>query len=503
MTLEIAVKQLPEPVLEFGGPLDSEDPKKGLIAAGPFSLRFGTAHKHRVRLGLVGPAEILDRGRRWFERCRRTITSGSSNPSLYPDFPGFHDAFRSYLDAEPTWQIELPAKDYEQILALEPGSRFTSLLDLYAAAIQHLANREVRPDTVVCCLPEEAARSCWSITNSALSRQERKWLRNEAEARARGQLSLFDLWGGTQSLESLSQPTPDDLLFRDFRRALKARAMLVRMPIQVALDHLFVDSENNQDPATRAWNVSVALFYKAGGIPWRLKVRGPETCYVGISFHFLRTRHHQLMYSSLAQAFPTEGDGFALRGDSIPWQDEFARSPHLSEEQAGKLMLRVLDAYRARSGRDPLRVVLHKTSAFDSSEQAGFTAALKGIPTLEMVNLRSGEFRLVRRGTYPPQRGTVCLLGGEATYLFTTGFIPFWGTYPGPHVPVPYEISGHRISSIEGTCIDILGLTKMNWNSATAVSAHPITLRFARKVGGIMAELPPDAEPNPSYRYYI
>jgi len=40
-----------------------------------------------------------------------------------------------------------------------------------------------------------------------------------------------------------------------------------------------------QDEATRAWNFSVALYYKGGGFPWRLADAQHGTCYIGISFH--------------------------------------------------------------------------------------------------------------------------------------------------------------------------------------------------------------------------
>jgi hypothetical protein len=82
---------------------------------------------------------------------------------------------------------------------------------------------------------------------------------------------------------------PEDLLFRDFRRALKARAMRERMPMQIVTDELLVGREGGEGPATGAWNSSVGLYYKSGGIPWCLTLDGPETCFVGISFHHLRT----------------------------------------------------------------------------------------------------------------------------------------------------------------------------------------------------------------------
>jgi len=41
-----------------------------------------------------------------------------------------------------------------------------------------------------------------------------------------------------------------------------------------------------QDPATRAWNLLNAAFYKAGKVPWRLPPSEHEykTCYIGIGF---------------------------------------------------------------------------------------------------------------------------------------------------------------------------------------------------------------------------
>ena len=67
------------------------------------------------------------------------------------------------------------------------------------------------------------------------------------------------------------------------------------------------------------------------------------------------------MYSSLAQAFSSEGDGFALRGEAVPYDSE-TRSVHLNAAQTSRLLSQVVLAYRDRTGRDPLRVVLHKLS---------------------------------------------------------------------------------------------------------------------------------------------
>jgi len=496
MTLTIDVLHLDEPVLEFGPSGEHIDPKVGLRESGPLSLRFGPAHREHVRVGLVGPRAALDRARRWFERCQGYIASGSANQTLHPDFPSFQVAFRATLDLSELWEWEIWPRNLKAALGRPPQERFNAVLDLYAKGIRDLARRDLRPDVVVACLSDEVIEQCRSVQAPRLTRQERKRLRRQRL----GQLAL----PGLEEWVTIE----DTLLHRDFRRALKARAMEIGIPIQIGTDNLFLDGESNEDPATRAWNVSLALFYKAGGFPWRLKSLAPETCYVGISFHHLRTRQRHLVFSSLAQAFPTSGEGFVLRGDNIPWdRDSEDRTPHLGEEQAAQLAERVLEQYRRRVGTDPLRVVLYKTSKFDAAEQAGFRTALTHIPVVEMVNLRPSEFRLVRRGAYPPRRGTIAIVNDDTYYLFTNGYFPYWGTYMGAHVPVPYEVTVLGDADPIQVCADVLGLTKLNWNTARAFTGAPIPLRFAREVGSIMshyAELKgEDAEPEPSYRFYM
>jgi len=494
MTLPIEVWDLSLPFLEFGESGHFTDPKVGLHQAGPYSLRFGTAHKTQVRLGLVGPRDMLELAIDWFNRCQEPISSNNVKQVTYPGFPGFQQTFRASLDLAPRWQVELDVLELQCALKLKPVERFRTILDFYAHGIEWLANLEIRPDVTVCCLPDNVVRDCRSVSNTDLTPKEQKRVWQQME-QAFVQLSLFESWD--------VEDRPEDLLTRSFRRALKARAMSCRMPIQIATTNLFLDSKANQDAATRAWNSSLAIFYKAGGIPWRLMSDGPETCFVGISFHHLKTTHRHLVYSSLAQAFSTEGDGFALRGDAIPWSADQGRNPHLSEEQASRLASQVLTEYRERTGHDPARIVLHKTSKYDVAERVGFLSALHQVPLVEMVNLLPTQFRLVQPGAYPPKRGTLCRVNSTTTYLFTTGYIPEWETYPGPHIPVPVQLVTDKNTNVHRIATEILGLTRMNWNTARDTNGQPITLRFAREVGGIMAEVGTEAQPNPSYRYYM
>lgn len=498
MAIKMELIELPTPLLEFGGPGEFSDPKVGLLEAGPFDLRFGAAHQEQIRVGLVGPAQMIEQAKAWLERCQGWLPSGMKNNAQYPSYPGFQKVFHASLIVNEHWIVTLNSgKDaLNEALAIEnPYRRFKRVLELYAGGVEKLADLELaRPDVVMCCLSNEVVKKCWSIRNE-LTAKEVAAAQNLRKQDSAVQLSLFN--------ELQFEEQEEDLLFRDFRRALKARVMRFRMPIQIGTSQLFVDSDKSQDPATRAWNSTVALYYKAGGIPWRLKIEGPKTCFVGISFHHLRTTQRHLVCSSIAQAFSTEGEGFAIRGESVPWEAGQGRNVHLTSEQAHKLGLTILAEYYNRTGGAPLRIVLHKTSDFNDAEEKGFCSALSSVPIVELINILPTQFRLVRYGIYPPKRGMLCLIGGEGAYLFTTGFIPEFSTYPGPHIPTPVRIKSSTSIDLKRAASDILGLTRMNWNTASITTGQPVTLSFARKIGGVMAEFGEGRGLQSSFKYYI
>jgi hypothetical protein len=495
LTLNLRVEHHDDPPLEFGEG-EAATPKEGLATFGPYSLRLGAAHRSEVRLGIVGTRESVEATNRMLDRIERGALSENANQALFPDFPGFEPVFRAKLHR--TTDHVIPDAVVSRALSRKPKDAFREVLELWGLPIESMAERELRPDLVLCALPSDVVARCRRI-EQRLPRKVADQMRRDAEMRAAGQSSLFDI-GADQTLEDAADPAPQDLLYRDLRRALKARAMAARLPIQLLTEHAWQDSQANQDPATRAWNLSVALFYKAGGIPWRARPRTEETCFVGISFHHLWTTTRHLVYSSVAQAFSSDGEGFALRGESIPW-DSKTKQPHLPADKARRLLTSVLDAYRDRSGRTPLRLVVHKTSAYTPEERHAIEDALRDVPAVQLLTLRSGDFRLIRQGAYPPHRGTLCEVG-DTRFVFTVGYMPQHLTYPGPHVPVPLEVLGAN-DDFDGVSADLLALTKMNWNSAASFASLPISLSFARKVGGVMAEVPSTDTPHPSFRYYM
>jgi hypothetical protein len=405
MPIQIDLRQLEEPLLEFGGPGEFSDVRQGLREAGPFDLRFGAGRNETITVGIVGPDQMINATQLWLKRCSDFIPE-AADMTQYPAYPGFEEIFRARIITDERFVRSLGGDSGDLETALketDPKTRFENVLELYADGVRQLASMESKkPDVVLCCLSEEVIARCWSL-NASLTKEAKAAVTQLKKKQKELQMSL--------SFESEAiEEQPEDLLQRDFRRALKARAMRYLMPVQIATRDLVEDHDSNQAPNIRAWNSSVALYYKAGGIPWRLDLDGPESCFVGISFHHLQTTQRHLVQSSIAQAFSSKGEGFALRGGNVDWSEEQGRNVHLTDVQAAALATSVLEEYRDRTGGVPVRMVFHKTSAFSDSERDGFRQALASVPIVELINLMPTQFRLLRVGSYPPNRGTLCLI---------------------------------------------------------------------------------------------
>lgn len=496
MATNIEILQLHDPLLEFGGVGEFTDPKEGLKHGGPFDLRFGSARRNELRVGFIGNAEAIEIARNWLIRCQGEIPSSMSNLTQYPHFLGFRKIFRSSLEFNPLWDFIIDAKNLNEALnSRKDTDAFKLTLELFSSGLEKISNIDtVRPDVIFCCLSDEVVNVCWSIKNEKVKQADKKKIKKLSN-----QLLLFD----SEQVDPIEEQE-EDILNRDFRRALKARAMKFGIPIQIGTSRLFLDSEKNQDAAIRAWNSSIALYYKAGGIPWRLRKESIDSCFVGISFHHLFTTHDKhLVRSCIAQAFSSDGEGFAIRGANIPWSDDQGTDVHLTEEQAFDLGERILNEYRYRTGTTPLRVVMHKSTSFNENEKRGLYQSLNNVPIVQLVNLAPTDFRLVRFGEYPPKRGTLCTVNNEAVYLFATGYMDALKTYPGPHIPVPLRVVVDKRGDEVQLAQEILALSRMNWNTSSITGGAPVTLLFSRRVGGIMAEFGDKEVPPSSFRFYL
>lgn len=500
--MRIKILKLSEPQLEFGHGLLNVDPKKGFSQAGPFSSTIESGI-NTIQLGLVSLPREVDPIRRWVDRMHKPLLSEESNALRFREFPGVETAFRCRFELPDHFVQRLNEHDYDMILAAQPHERFAQLLRLYSNAIKAMF-LDQRPDCILVSFPEEVA--LLRVTNPRLTYKERLILEKLQLEEEEEQLMLFEPTEEEKHLAAELVPQAEELLFRNFHRALKAECMLQfnAVPLQILRRWTYAPEDAKQSEATRAWNLGVAIYYKAANIPWRPYNIARGTCFVGVSFHHLKRRSGDFVYASVAQAFSNDIEPFALRGAQIPRTQIRSKQPYLTESQAAKLMRDVVANYETRVGARPARIVIHKTSQYQPEESEGFRKGLlELVAGCELVWIRPTGFRLLRRGMREPFRGTLCVVEDQDHYLFTTGYVPWWDEYPGPHIPAPLQIGTCDSDNIVERAREILALTKMNWNSTEGVGRNPITLSFARRVGMMMTEIDEDIDPNPSYRFYM
>jgi hypothetical protein len=93
------------------------------------------------------------------------------------------------------------------------------------------------------------------------------------------------------------------------------------------------------------------------------------------------------------------------------------------------------------------------------------------------------DLKLFRPCDYPVIRGTALQIGDRHAFLWTAGYAPRLDTFMGPETPNPISVKVLRGNcSLQAVLSDVLGLTKINFNSCLHNGRLPVTVRFANAV---------------------
>ncbi len=488
---------LDEPELEFGNGGRHPDIRRGLELFGP--LDAPSDGGRRIRVGIVGTSETVDRLRRWLERCANGIDAkASKQPNLFPPFPGFgaQSPFRAELEVNDSLCRILSAREVKETVEQSHYAALVGAVELLTREIRSL-NEDHRPDVVLVALPDEL-----------LGLDE-----TEDNATDSDVLEAPDLSQSPRAQERDEIEYGSDL---DLHHMLKAEVMKFGQPIQVLLPGTYnpqakpragKDGKGRlQDEATRAWNILTALYYKANHRPWRIP-RNPadlKTCFVGVNFY--RSLDRTNLMTSMAQVYDERGEGVIVRGKPVQLAKDDP-TPHLSEQDAFDLVSHALREYRREHKHMPARLVMHKSSKYDDAEMRGFNRAVdsQDLESADFLVVGAAKTRLFRSGNYPPLRGTFLSLDQRHHVLYTRGSVPYYATYPGMYVPRPLKFQIARgDTSPRKLAEEILALTKLNWNNTQFDGGEPITMRVARQVGKVLKYVATEGGVvQPRYSFYM
>jgi len=281
----------------------------------------------------------------------------------------------------------------------------------------------------------------------------------------------------------------------DLHDATKAITATLGIPSQVILDR----SIEYADTCSVMWSLSLAIYAKAGGIPWKLNNAAPVgTAFIGLSYVLRQHEGKQSVLTCCSQLFDGQGHGLQFLLFSA---DEFrfvGRNPFLTKPGMRSLLTKTLELYARQMGNVPPHVVVHKTTQYTRDEREGAAEALGDLSGYDLLQVQEETSWLAAKGKrgeatpYPVDRGTVLPLSKFSFLLWTQGDV--WGAteqnksfyQEAKGVPHPLLITQHAgDSDMLDSAAQVLALTKMNWNTSRLYNVLPVTVRSASALGDI------------------
>lgn len=291
----------------------------------------------------------------------------------------------------------------------------------------------------------------------------------------------------------------------DLHDHLKAATATRRLPVQMVREDKALAYP---DRASVMWRIGLALYAKAGGVPWKLADMDAETAYIGISYAVRPTESDRPRFvTCCSQVFDAEGSGLEFVAYDAHEVEVQRDNPFLSRTEMFRVMTRSLDLYRRRhAGRVPRRVMVHKTTEFKLDEIDGCMEAFhlcEAVDLLQIVEdvgwrgIRIDGADGAQKGkpaAYPVSRGTLMGLGPRETLLWTHGDVSGIGDrqyFQGARsTPVPMRLVRHAgHGPWDETARAILALSKMDWNNDALYDPLPVTIGYAKVLARVIKRM--------------
>lgn len=461
---------LPEPPLLFAKGLRHLHPLRGLLEAGPYGIDLG--FPNQLRLAYSAPSELLPRLDSFILELSQSAKPKEAK-NYYPEYPGFENLFKISLVAP---QDTLRCSTNPECFKLAKRGSGPDLVDSILHSMVSLIHQKQSFDVLILYLP-----SSWN--------------------------TCFEYEGF------------------NLHDCLKAKLAPLNIPVQIVNDTTFERSCR----ANVLWGISIALYAKAGGIPWKLAECNKDEAYIGLSYAIKKHSNGNEYTTCCSQVFDPDGTGFEFVAyDTQEFSLDRKGNPYLSYQEMQSVLSRSLLLYQnSHSGRIPKKLFVHKTSHFTEEEIQGAYDAIGSSTEIELIQVIQGTRWLglklngpksplerpqpspypIERGIYLPISDNECLLwtqGSVANINLQNSNQPVFKEAALKSLPRPIML--RRFSGDGGwhsTCSSVLALTKVDWNNNTLYKTLPATLIYSKVFADVVKFSPTIANDIYDYRYFM
>jgi len=502
--MENKLNKFEEPRLKFAFGQMATDPRDGLTLYGPFDK--GKVDNFSV--GIIGTQEGIRRTKEWLNRINKPVYHTSSDIAK-PFFPGFEEVFhvQMNMNAIPTLQI-----DDESLSILyrydDNHVRVSEIVDLYAELlVDYIKEGEKIPKLWFVTIPDMVYALC--RPKSTVPKVDSISV-GIKDVYSRKNVGLFE--------DNLIRKWREAYYYENhFHNQLKIKLLKHRILTQVIKEgtiayHEYTNLTEKKKEKRRefdtaiAWNLATSIYYKIGGLPWKLGDIRKGVCYIGLTFKKDETHTNKRFACCAAQMFLDSGDGIVFRGRVGPYYNPDTREYHLTKASAKELVSKALESFKKENNSNaPEEIFIHGKTYFNNEEWEGFKEAVGNDIKLNGIRIRNEQiFKLFRSKNYPVLRGIASIQNEYFAYLWTKGFIPRIQSVLGLETPNPLSVQIVRGNAdIKDVCRDIMALTKLNYNACIFCDGNPVTLKFADTIGEILTAGPNENLEILPFMYYI
>jgi hypothetical protein len=311
----------------------------------------------------------------------------------------------------------------------------------------------------------------------------------------------------------------------DLHDRLKALIAPLGIPVQIMNEKVL----SRTCRAQAMWGITVALYAKAGGIPWKLADFDRDEAYIGLSYA-MRKRGDGMEYSTCcSQIFDPDGTGFEFVAyDTKEFHTDRKGNPYLSYQEMMSVLSRSLLLYQnGHYAHVPRKIFVHKSTRFTQEEIQGALDAFGSKTEVELIQIIRGTewYGLkvdpprrpgdkARPASYPLDRGSYLPLTETECLLWTQGSVSGVNAQQANRPvfkeavfkPTPNPILLRRWSGAGGwhdTCASVYSLTKCDWNNNTLYKTLPATLVYSQRFANVVKGTPDIVDDVYDYRFFM